>query len=42
MNYLDTDDQGNSAPFKKSTESIDKKIRGLVHLIMCLTEFQLN
>jgi uncharacterized protein (DUF1800 family) len=40
--YLDTDDQGNSAPFKKNDASIDKKVRGLVHLVMCLTEFQLN
>ncbi len=42
-NYLDTGDDGVSQPFDPSTDAvIDKKIRGLVHLIMCLPEFQLN
>jgi len=40
--YLETDDQGNKIPFVVNDETIDKKIRGLVHQIMCLPEFQLN
>jgi uncharacterized protein (DUF1800 family) len=41
-NYLETNDQGVSVPFEKSDAIVDKKIRGLVHQIMCLPEFQLN
>jgi uncharacterized protein (DUF1800 family) len=41
-NYLETDDQGNSIDFVPDDLTIDKKIRGLVHLVMCLSEFQLN
>jgi uncharacterized protein (DUF1800 family) len=41
-NYLETDDQGNSVDFAPTDAMIDNKVRGLVHLIMCLSEFQLN
>lgn len=40
--YLESDDQGNPAGFKPDDLTIDKKVRGLVHLIMCLSEYQLN
>jgi len=41
-NYLETDDRGNSIDFAADDATIDKKMRGLVHLIMCLSEFQLS
>jgi hypothetical protein len=41
-NYLETDDQGQGVEFVANDQTIDKKVRGLVHLIMCLSEFQLN
>ena len=40
--YLEKDDRGNVVGFVKDDATIDKKVRGLVHLIMCLSEFQLN
>lgn len=40
--YLETNDQGNKVPFVVNDATIDNKIRGLVHQIMCLPEFQLN
>ncbi len=40
--YLQTDDRGNVVGFTNDDATIDKKVRGLVHLIMCLSEFQLN
>ncbi len=40
--YLQTDDNGNPVVFAKDDLTIDKKVRGLIHLIMCLSEFQLN
>jgi hypothetical protein len=40
--YLEKDDQGNVVGFTKNDATIDKKVRGLVHLIMCLSEFQLS
>jgi uncharacterized protein (DUF1800 family) len=40
--YLQTDDQGNSVDFVPDDLTIDKKVRGLIHQIMCLSEFQLN
>ncbi|HJQ70343.1 MAG TPA: DUF1800 family protein, partial [Blastocatellia bacterium] len=40
--YLRTDDAGNIATYAPDDATIDKKVRGLVHLIMCLSEFQLN
>jgi uncharacterized protein (DUF1800 family) len=40
--YLETDDRGNNVGYVKDDPTIDKKVRGLVHLLMCLSEFQLN
>jgi uncharacterized protein (DUF1800 family) len=40
--YLQTDDNGNPTVFVKDDLTVDKKVRGLVHLMMCLSEFQLN
>ncbi|HWN99411.1 MAG TPA: DUF1800 family protein, partial [Blastocatellia bacterium] len=40
--YLESDDRGNPAGFTRDDLTIDKKVRGLVHLIMCLSEYQLN
>jgi len=42
QNYLETGDNGQPADFTNSDALIDKKVRGLVHQIMCLPEFQLN
>jgi uncharacterized protein (DUF1800 family) len=41
IDYLEKDDAGNTVGFHRG-EAVDKKIRGLIHLIMCLSEFQLN
>ena len=40
--YLESDDQGNRIGFSLDDLSLDKKVRGLIHLMMCLSEFQLN
>ena len=40
--YLESDEQGNVVGFKLDDLTVDKKVRGLIHLIMCLSEFQLN
>lgn len=40
--YLESDDQGNRVGFALDDLTLDKKVRGLIHLIMCLSEFQLN
>lgn len=40
--YLESDDQGNPIGFARDDLTLDKKVRGLIHLIMCLSEFQLN
>ena len=40
--YLESDDQGNPIGFVIDDPTLDKKVRGLIHLIMCLSEFQLN
>jgi uncharacterized protein (DUF1800 family) len=40
--YLETDDNGQSKDYVNDDATVDKKIRGLVHQIMCLPEFQLN
>jgi uncharacterized protein (DUF1800 family) len=40
--YLESDDQGNAVGFARDDLALDKKVRGLIHLIMCLSEFQLN
>ncbi len=42
QNYLSTDNQGNKVSFENNDATIDTKVRGLVHQIMCLPEFQLN
>ena len=40
--YLESDDNGNAIGFALDDPTLDKKVRGLIHLIMCLSEFQLN
>lgn len=40
--YLETGDNGQPVTYVKNDATVDKKIRGLVHQIMCLPEFQLN
>ena len=40
--YLETDAGGGPSPFVNDDATIDRKIRGLVHQIMCLPQFQLN
>jgi uncharacterized protein (DUF1800 family) len=40
--YLQTGDNGAFVEFTGDDNAIDKKVRGLLHLIMCLSEFQLN
>ena len=40
--YLESDDQGNRVGFVIDDLTLDKKVRGLIHLILCLSEFQLN
>jgi uncharacterized protein (DUF1800 family) len=40
--YLQTGDNGQEVKFTNDDATIDKKVRGLVHQIMCLPEFQLN
>jgi uncharacterized protein (DUF1800 family) len=40
--YLQTNDQGNSFEWAITDANVDKKVRGLVHQIMCLPEFSLN
>jgi len=40
--YLEIDDQGNPVGFALDDLTVDKKVRGLIHLIMCMSEFQLN
>jgi len=40
--YLESDDQGNPIGFMIDDFALDKKVRGLIHLIMCLSEYQLN
>lgn len=42
VSYLKTGDNGVPAKFSKSTATIDKKVRGLVHQIMGLPEYQQN
>jgi uncharacterized protein (DUF1800 family) len=41
-NYLETDDQGNRVSFAVNDSTLDKSVRGLVHLALCLQEFHLN
>ena len=40
--YLQTDDDGRRVPWVVNDGNIDKLVRGLVFLIMCLPEFQMN
>jgi uncharacterized protein (DUF1800 family) len=40
--YLTTGDNGQPIEYATDDAYVDKKIRGLVHQIMCLPEFQLN
>ncbi|HEU4387947.1 MAG TPA: DUF1800 domain-containing protein [Blastocatellia bacterium] len=42
VRYLTTDDNGNPTAWTTTDANVDKKCRGLVHLIMSLPEFQLN
>src|SRR5205814_1936566 len=42
IDYLQKDDAGNVVGFQRNDDSLDKKVRGLIHLIMCLSEFQLS
>jgi len=42
QNYLETGDNGQPVDYVNDDATVDKKIRGLVHQIMCLPEFQLN
>ena len=41
-NYLETDDQGNRMGFTVNDATLDKSVRGLIHLMLCLQEFHLN
>lgn len=40
--YLDLNDDGTKGKFKLDDASIDKKVRGLIHLILSLPDYQLN
>ena len=40
--YLETDDQGNRVGFTINDTTLDKTVRGLIHLMLCLQEFHLN
>jgi len=40
--YLETGDNGQPVTYVNDDTTVDKEIRGLVHQIMCLPEFQLN
>jgi hypothetical protein len=42
IDYLNSGPGGSKVKFANDDVTIDKKVRGLVHLIMCLSEFQLN
>lgn len=40
--YLDSNDDGSKGKFSLTDASIDKKVRGLIHLILSLPDYQLN
>jgi hypothetical protein len=40
--YLETNDQGAKVEWAATDQNIDKKVRGLVHQIMSLPEYQSN
>jgi uncharacterized protein (DUF1800 family) len=42
QSYLEAGDNGQPVGFTDDDATIDKKVRGLVHQIICLPEFQLN
>lgn len=42
IDYLETDDDGTHITFAVNDQTIDKQVRGLVYLMMCLPEFQMN
>jgi Uncharacterized protein conserved in bacteria len=42
VDYLETDDDGARVTFVVNDDTIDKQARGLVYLMMCLPEFQMN
>lgn len=42
VEFLQTDDDGGRVPFVADEETANKLVRGLVYLVMCLPEFQLN
>jgi hypothetical protein len=39
--YVEADDSGVKQPFKLDDATVDKKVRGLVHLVMGLPEYHL-
>jgi uncharacterized protein (DUF1800 family) len=41
-NYLMADDSGNIVGFSTDATTVDKKLRGLFHEVLCSPEFQLN
>jgi hypothetical protein len=40
--YLQKNDNGSSGSFNLNDQTIDKKVRGLIHLILSLPDYQLN
>jgi uncharacterized protein (DUF1800 family) len=40
--YLQTDDDGTRIPFAVNDDTINKQVRGLVYLMLCLPEYQMN
>lgn len=40
--YMQTDDDGSRINFTVNDQTIDKSVRGMIYLIMCLPEYQLN
>ena len=42
VGYLQTDDRGRPVEFANNNATVNGRVRGLIHQIMCLSEFQLN
>ena len=42
LDYLGRDDRGRPAPFRLDPRTIDSKVRGLIHLAMSTSTYQLN
>ncbi|HVF92520.1 MAG TPA: DUF1800 domain-containing protein [Blastocatellia bacterium] len=40
--YLQTDDEGNRIGFVPDDDTLRKYVRGLLHMVLCMQEFQLN